>query len=143
MSTSPVPERLARAFAILRGAMLVVFSLMLVFAPEQAMPGSSAEPARSLGLVFASRTILLGTALVVLALGRKRNALAWVLFGDAVFQLFDTGLAVATNKGLIALLPAALGVLDVCAGLMLRKAASPNRPTSKLLRHQNTKRRDQ
>jgi len=115
-------DRLARAFGMLRGAMLIAFSAFLIAAPEQAMPGSSGEPARSLGLVFASRTILLGTALLALAIRRKREALAWVLFADAALQVFDTGMALAMDKGAVAILPAALGVLDVWAGITLRRA---------------------
>lgn len=75
MTSSTWSDRLARAFAFLRGAMLVLFSALLIIAPEKAMPGSSMEPARSLALVFASRTILLGVVLAVLALQHKRQAL--------------------------------------------------------------------
>jgi hypothetical protein len=103
--------------------MLIAFSAVLVMAPERAMPGSSAEPARSLALVFTSRTILLGIVLVVLALKRKREGLAWVLFADAAFQVFDTGMAFATGKGALAVLPIVLGALDAWAGLSLRRAA--------------------
>ena len=75
MTTSSVwPDRLARTFAVLRGAMVAVFSAVLIIAPETAMPGSSTEPGRSLGLVFASRTTLL-VVLVALALRRKREGL--------------------------------------------------------------------
>ena len=58
----PIPwsDRLSRAYAVLRGVMVIVFSMALVFAPEKMMPGSSSEPARSLALVFVSRTMLLG-----------------------------------------------------------------------------------
>jgi len=105
--------------------MVAVFSALLIIAPEKAMPGSSTEPARSLGLVFASRTILLGVVLVVLALRRKREGLAWVLLADAALQLFDTVLALVTNKGALAILPMALGALDVWAGLFLLRSATP------------------
>jgi hypothetical protein len=110
--------------------MVVVFSVFLVFAPEMAMPGSSIEPACSLALVFASRTILLGLALAALALMRKREPLSWLLLADAVLQLFDTGMALATHKGSLAALPAALCALDVWAGLVLLRAArgSPASP---------------
>jgi hypothetical protein len=123
MTSSRWSDRLARAFAILRGAMVVLFSVALVVAPEQTMPGSSSEPARSLALVFASRTILLGIALAVLAIGRRREGLAWVLLADAALQLFDTGMALATHKGLLAVLPATLCALDVWAGLVLLRTA--------------------
>jgi Domain of unknown function (DUF4267) len=99
--------------------MLLLFSAALILAPEKAMPGSSLEPARSLALVFASRTILLGVALIGLALRQYRAALGWVLLADAVLQLFDTGMALATGKGALAALPLALGALDAWAGRAL------------------------
>src|SRR3990172_8155635 len=113
MSSNSWSVRLARAFAIIRGVMLILFSVVLIAVPEKAMPGSSADPARSLGLIFASRTILLGAVLVVLVLKRKREGLAWVLFADAALQVFDTGLALAMSKGAVAVLPIALGCIDV------------------------------
>ncbi len=122
MNYDPRMIRLARAYAVLRGAMLVAFMAALVVVPEKVMPGSSGEPARSLALVFASRTIVLGVALMALAIRGEGNALAWVLFADAAFQVFDTGLALATGEGAVAILPAALGALDVGAGLALRRA---------------------
>lgn len=73
--------------------------------------------------MFASRTILLGIAFVVLAIGRRREGLAWVLFADSALQLFDAGMALVTHKGALVVLPVALGVLDVWAGLVLRRAA--------------------
>ena len=122
MPSSTWSDRLARGYALLRGAMIFLFSAVLMIAPEQAMAGSSTEPARSLGLVFASRSILLGLVLVVLGLRRAREGLAWVLLADAALQLFDTGMALATNKGALAILPAALGALDAWAGLFLLRA---------------------
>jgi len=131
MPSSSWSDRLARAFAILRGAMVVLFSVLLIAAPEKAMPGSSTEPARSLALIFASRTILLGIVLVALAIRGRREGLAWVLLADAALQLFDTGMALATHKGALAVLPAALGAMDVWAGLLLLRAArvSPALPS--------------
>ena len=123
MPSSTWPDRLARAFAVLRGAMLILFSAALILAPEQAVAGSSGEPARTLGLMFASRTVLLGIALAVLAIRRERAGLAWVLMADAALQLFDTAMAVVTHKGALALLPAALGAIDLWAGLILLRAA--------------------
>lgn len=120
---SPWSERLAYAVAILRAAMIIVASVVLVVLPETAMPGSSAEPARSLALMFASRTILLGVVLVGLAIGRKREGLGWVLLADAALQIFDTGMAFATHQSALAVLPAALGALDIWAGLRLLRAA--------------------
>jgi cytochrome bd-type quinol oxidase subunit 2 len=131
MPISSWSDRLARTFAILRGAMVVLFSVWLIIAPEKAMPGSSTEPARSLALIFASRTILLGIVFVVLAIRRRREGLAWVFFADAALQLFDTGMAFATHKGALAVLPAVLGAIDMWAGLFLLRAArvSPSSPS--------------
>jgi hypothetical protein len=122
-------DRAARAFAVLRGFMLVLFCVFLVVAPEKSMAGSSAEPARSLALIFSSRTILLGIALVVLAITRRRTGLGWVLCADALLQLFDTGMALAMHKGVVATVPVALGALDVWAGLLLLRT-SRARPAS-------------
>lgn len=116
-------DRAARGFAVLRGFMLVLFSVFLVVAPEKSMAGSSAEPARSLALVFSSRTILLGIALVVLAVTRRRRGLGWVLCADAVLQLFDAGMALAMHKGALAIVPVALGALDVWAGIFLLRTS--------------------
>jgi hypothetical protein len=123
MTANSWSDRLARAYACVRGVMIVSFSVLLVAAPEKAMPGSATEPARSLAQVFASRSILLGVVFVVLALRRARVGLAWVFWADGALQLFDTGMAVATNKGALAILPAALGALDIWAGLFLLRAA--------------------
>jgi hypothetical protein len=99
--------------------MVLVFCAFLIFTPEQMMPGSSAEPARSLALVFASRTILLGLIMVALALRKQREALAWVLVADALLQVFDTAMALAQHKGAIAIMPFALGVIDLWAARVL------------------------
>ena len=113
------PDRAARGYAILRAVMVGVFSAALILAPEKMMPGSSVEPARSLALVFSSRSILLGVAFLTLAMARKRKELAWVLFADAVLQVFDSGLSLAMQKGIVSLVPVALGVLDLWAGRVL------------------------
>jgi hypothetical protein len=110
---------LARGFAVLRGLMLVVFMVCLIVVPEKALPGSSSEPARSVALMFASRTLVLGSALIVLAIRDRRQGLGWLLLADAALQLFDVGMAVAAHKGVVVLAPAALGALDVWAGLVL------------------------
>jgi hypothetical protein len=116
-------ERFARGFAILRGAMLVLSMVMLIVAPERAMPGSSTGLVRTVALMFASRTIVLGTVLVFLAIRQRRAALAWVLFADAVLQVFDTAMAITLHRGAVALLPAAIGAVDVWAGLTLLRSA--------------------
>jgi hypothetical protein len=77
--------------------------------------------------MFASRTILLGVALAFLAIKAKRKGLAWLLLADAALQLFDTGMALATHKGALAVLPAVIGGLDAWAGVvLLRLSAPPN-----------------
>jgi len=115
-------DLIARAYAILRGVMVMVFCAFLIFTPEQMMPGSSAEPARSLALVFASRTILLGLVMIVLALRRQREALAWVFLADAVLQAFDTAMALAQHKGAVTLMPLVLGIIDVWAARILQRS---------------------
>jgi hypothetical protein len=117
-------DRLARGYAILRGVMVIAFCAVLIFDPERLTPGSSAEPARSFALVFASRSILLGLVFIALALRRKREGLAWVFLADAALQLFDTGLSVAQHKGAVSLMPFVLGVLDVWAAQLLRSAST-------------------
>lgn len=123
MSKSTWPDRLARAFAVLRGAVVVLYSVSLVVAPEKVIAGSSSEPARTLALMFASRTMLFGIAFAVLGMGGSRQGLAWFFLVDCVLQFFDTGMAVMTHKGALAIFPAALGVLDVWAGLFLLRTA--------------------
>jgi hypothetical protein len=49
---------------------------------------------------------------------------------DAALQVFDAAMALAMNRGGLALVPAALGAIDVLAGLFLVRAArvSPASP---------------
>lgn len=115
----------ARGYGILRGLIGIVFVAMLIAVPEQMMPGSSAEPARSLALVFASRQILLAVAFLTLAVRDRRIGLSWVFLGDAALQAFDTAMAVAKGDGAIAILPLAFGVLDVWAARILQRRAEP------------------
>jgi hypothetical protein len=44
---------------------------------------------------------------------------------DAALQLFDTAMALAMNKGALAILPAGLGAIAVWAGLFLLREATP------------------
>jgi hypothetical protein len=97
--------------------MLLFFAVLFFVAPETAMTGSSVAPARTLALMFASRTFVVGLALVLLALRGKREGLAWVLFADAAFQLFDAGMAVASDKGALAVLPLVIGGIDAWVGI--------------------------
>ncbi|MBN1205984.1 MAG: hypothetical protein JXB05_13790 [Myxococcaceae bacterium] len=123
MPSNTWPDRLARAFAMLRGAVLALYSVMLFISPEKMIAGSSNEPARTLALMFASRTILLGIAFIVLAIRGKREGIAGLLLADAALQFFDTGMALMTDKGALAVLPATIGILDAWAGLFLMRAA--------------------
>jgi hypothetical protein len=119
MAVGSVGDRFARGWAVLRGAMLVVVSATLLLASEKVVQGSSTGPAHDLAMMFGSRTILFGLAIAGLAIKGKRRGLAWLLFADAAFQVFDTGLAVSLNKGALSALPALLGAIDVFAGLKL------------------------
>jgi len=123
MPSNTWPDRLARAFAIFRGAVLIPYSVLLFIEPERVIAGSSSEPARTLTLMIASRTILLGIAFAVLAILGKRQWVGGLLLADAALQLFDTGMALMAHKGAVAFLPAAIGVIDVWAGLFLLRAA--------------------
>lgn len=123
MPNSTWSERFARAFALLRGAVFVAYAVFLIVAPEKVIAGSSGEPARTLALMFASRTLLFGIAFAVLAIRGKREGLAWVLLADATLQLFDTGMALVTGKYAVALLPAALSAIGAWAGLALLRAS--------------------
>lgn len=123
----PWPHRLALAYAVIRGTMLIAFSVALVFRPEQMMPGSTSEPARTLVMVFTSRTILLGLSFLVLAARDRPVGLGWVFLADVALQVFDTAMSVAMDQGAVGALPAALGALDLWAGvtlLRLRVASS-------------------
>ena len=120
------PERLALTFALLRGALFIVYAAALFVAPEAVIPGSSVEPARAIGLMFASRMLVFGVAFVVLVVGRSRRALAWLLVADGALQIFDVGMAVASSRGAVAALPAILAVIDGWAArVLLRAAGSP------------------
>lgn len=124
MTTSSRTERIAYGLALLRGGVLVVFALALAFAPDDVMPGTAAEPARTLGLMFASRTILLGAAFIALALRRRAQPLAWVFVADATLMLFETVLAIATNQLELAIGGIVIGGLEVWAGRALHRASS-------------------
>jgi hypothetical protein len=124
MSSTTRTERIAYGLAFLRGAILIAFSLALVLAPEDVMPGTSAEPARTLGLMFASRTILLGVAFIALALRRRARPLAWVFFADAVLMLFEMAMAVATDELGLAFGGLVIGALELWAGRTLHRATT-------------------
>lgn len=122
METQGKADFIVRGFAFLRGAMLLLFAVVFIAAPEKMIPGGSADPARTLALTFGSRLVLFGAAFIVLAWARRWEALAWLLIADALLQVFDTGMALATGKGALALVPAVIGALEVWAGMVLLRA---------------------
>jgi hypothetical protein len=124
MASKTRSERIAYGLALVRGAILIAFSLALALAPEDVMPGTSAEPARTLGLMFASRTILLGVAFITLALRRSARPLAWVFFADASLMLFEMVTAVATNELGLAVGGLVIGTLELWAGRTLQRATT-------------------
>jgi hypothetical protein len=110
----------ARIFAVLRGLLGLVFSVLLVLMPEQMLPGSSADPARMLALFFVSRLLLWSLAFIVLA-ALKHPALAAVLFADATLQVFDIALPLSRGQTQV-FVPLLLLVLELAAGLTWSRA---------------------
>jgi hypothetical protein len=110
-------SRIALGFAILRGFQLAVLTVPWLLQKVRRAEATEAE--KSLVLMISSRSILLGLALTVLGFTQKLEALGWVLVGDALLQLFDTLHALAAGKRTLAILPAALCVLDGLAGIAL------------------------
>jgi hypothetical protein len=107
----------ALGFAILRGFQLA--ALTAAWLLHKVRRGDATESERSLVLMIGSRSILLGLAMVALGFMNRREILGWVLIGDGLLQLFDALLALALRKGTVAVLPAALCVLDGWAGITL------------------------
>lgn len=112
-----VSSRIALGYAILRGAQLVVLTVPWLVHKVRRADATGSE--RSLVFMIGSRSILLGLALIALGLTNRPEALGWVLIGDGVLQLFDALLAVALRKRAMALLPAALCLLDAVAAIAL------------------------
>jgi uncharacterized membrane protein HdeD (DUF308 family) len=112
-----VVSRIALGFAILRGFQLAALTVPWLL--QKVRRADATESERSLVLMAGSRSILLGLAMVALALTNRREALGWVLVCDGLMQLFDALHAVALRKRTIAALPAALCVLDGLAGIIL------------------------
>jgi hypothetical protein len=106
---------IALGFAVFRGVMLAVLTIPWLVKKRR----DATEAERSLLWMVASRSILLGVAILVLAIGSRTEALAWTLAADGLFQLFDTVHAVALRKRSLAMLPAILCVLDGCAAAAL------------------------
>lgn len=113
--------KIAFGIAVVRGLISVVFSLALVLAPEQLMPGSSAEPARTLAVFFASRLFAIGAAFIALAVLKQTRALAGLFFADVALQGFDLlwPLAHGQTNGFVA--PLVIGATGIWAGLRLRR----------------------
>jgi hypothetical protein len=112
-----VSSRIALGFAILRGFQLAALTVPWLLQKVRRVDVTEAE--RSLVLMIGSRSILLGLAMVVLGFTNRREALGWVLIGDGLLQLFDALQALAVRKRTVAILPAALCVLDGLAGITL------------------------
>jgi hypothetical protein len=112
-----VSSRIALGFAILRGFQLAVLTVPWLL--QKVRRADATESERSLVLMIGSRSILLGLAIVALALTNRRETLGLVLIGDGLLQLFDSLHALALGKRTVAVLPAALCVLDGLAGITL------------------------
>jgi len=109
--------RVALGFAILRGFQLAVLTVPWLL--QKVRRADATESERSLVLMIGSRSILLGLAIVALGITGRREALGAVLIGDGLLQLFDALHALALGKRTVAILPAALCVLDGLAGITL------------------------
>jgi hypothetical protein len=112
-----IASRVALGFAILRGFQLAALTVPWLL--QKVRRADATESERSLVLMIGSRSILLGLAIVVLGLTNRLETLGWVLIGDGVLQLFDAIIALVLRKGTVAVLPAALCVLDGLAGITL------------------------
>lgn len=112
-----VSSRIALGFAILRGFQLAALTVPWLL--QKLRRADATESERSLVLMIGSRSILLGLAIVVLGFTNRRETLGWVLIGDGVLQLCDALLALALRKRTVAVLPSALCVLDILAGITL------------------------
>jgi hypothetical protein len=116
-SCETMADVVAVGFAILRGFQLAALTVPWLL--QKVRRTDATESERSLVLMIGSRSILLGLAIVALALLNRREALGWVLIGDGSLQLFDALHALALRKRAVAVLPAALCVLDGLAGITL------------------------
>jgi len=112
-----VSARIALGFAVLRGFQLAALTVPWLL--QKVRRAGATESERSLVLMIASRSILLGLAMLALGFANRREALGWVLLGDGLLQLFDALHAVALRKRTVAALPAILCVLDGLAGIVL------------------------
>jgi hypothetical protein len=100
---------MALGFAVLRGVMLT--GATVPWAARKMRSPDATELERSLLLMLASRSILLGLCMVALWLTGRREALAWVLIGDAALPLFDVFMALVGGKRMVAVMPTVLCLL--------------------------------
>lgn len=114
MTVSP---RIALGYAIFRGFQLAALTVPWLL--QKLRRAGVTESERSLVSMIGSRSILLGLAIVALAVTNRREALGWVLVGDGLLQLFDALQALALRKRTLAVMPAALCVLDGLAAIVL------------------------
>ena len=112
-----VSSRIALGFAILRGFQLAALTVPWLL--QKVRRADATESERSLALMIASRSILLGLAMLALGFTNRRETLGWVLTGDGLLQLFDALHALALRKRTAAALPAVLCVLDGLSGITL------------------------
>jgi len=77
-----VSSRIALGFAILRGFQLAALTVPWLL--QKVRRADATESERSLVLMIGSRSILLGLAIVALALTNRRETLGAVLIGDGV-----------------------------------------------------------
>jgi len=109
--------RIAVGFAVFRGFMLA--ALTVPWLARKLRRADATQSERSLALMAGSRSMLLGVAILSLAFGARREALAWVLLGDGVLQLFDALHALSLRTRAVAVLPAILCLVDGWAGATL------------------------
>jgi len=112
-----VSSRIALIFAVLRGLQLAALTVPWLL--QRLRRADTTEAERSLVLMIASRSVMLGFVIVVLGLANRRETLGWALLADGLLQLFDALLAIFLRKPIVAILPAALCILDGLAGLIL------------------------
>jgi hypothetical protein len=112
-----VASRIALGFALLRGFQLAALTVPWLL--HKLRRAEATESERSLVLMIGSRSILLGLVIVALGIANRRETLGWVLIGDGLLQLFDALHALALGKRTVAVLPAALCVLDGLAAVTL------------------------
>ena len=112
-----IASRLALGYAILRGFQLAALTVPWLLHKVRRADATEAE--RSLVVMIGSRSILLGLAIVALGFTNRRETLGAVLIADGLLQLFDALHALALRKRTVAVLPAALCVLDGLAGITL------------------------